>query len=173
MNNTGDLITINDINFQAHIEDDEARRSNQMIDLNKYRLREKAIRSMIGVKERDHTLFMGTEIFSVYFHPGNGRMTGIRDNERNQFYHYQQEDLIKFVGMVNVRQIYMSKFCQSIELEFKKHLDRNIEHYERIEELQEQLKPFINLAKDYNLTLDGLYNAFEELLEKNEINVKI
>lgn len=136
-----------------------------MIDLREYRSRENAIRKMIGVKKSNHNLFMNSEIFSVYFNPSNGRMTGIKDNERNQFYHFNQNDLIKFVGSVNVRQVYMSKFCQSIELEFKKHLDRNIEHYEMIHELQEQLQPFIKVAEKYNLTLDSLYDAFEEYLK--------
>lgn len=37
MNNTGDLMTINDINFQAHIEDDEAKTDDFKIMYNQFK----------------------------------------------------------------------------------------------------------------------------------------
>lgn len=144
-----------------------------MIDLNKYRSRENKIRKLIGIKQKNHKTFMNTEIFSTYINPYNGKITGIRDNEREKFYHFRQEDLIQFVGMINQRELHTSHFIQSIELEFKKLVDRDIEKYELINhmfdekyDLEKKLTPFINLANDYNLTLDGLYDTFEELLKE-------
>lgn len=141
-----------------------------MIDLREYRSRENMIRKMIGIRERS---INDAEMFSVYYNPGNGKITGIRDNERGKFYHFRQEDIIQFVSMVNRREYNTSQFLQCIELEFKKYVDRDIEKHEHLSrmfdekmELQKQLNQFMKLAEDYNLTLDGLYDAFEELLEK-------
>lgn len=141
-----------------------------MIDLHEYRSRENMIRKMIGIRERS---INDAEMFSIYYNPSNGRITGIRDNERNKFYHHTQQDIIQFVSMINQREFHTSHFLQSIELEFKKYVDRDIEKHEHLSrmfdekmELQKQLNQFIKLAEDYNLTLDGLYDAFEELLEK-------
>ena len=141
-----------------------------MIDLYEYRSRENALRKKIGIKKRT---IQDTEMFSVYYNPSNGRITGIKDNERNKFYHHTQQDIIQFVGMINQRELHTSHFLQSIELEFKKLVDRDIEKYELINhvfdekyDLEKKLTPFINLANDYNLTLDGLYDAFEELLKE-------
>ena len=143
-----------------------------MIDLYEYRSRENALRKKIGIKKRT---IQDTEMFSVYYNPSNGRITGIKDNERNKFYHHTQQDIIQFVGMINQRELHTSHFLQSIELEFKKLVDRDIEKYELINhvfdekyDLEKKLTPFINLAKDYNLTLDGLYDAFEELLKEKK-----
>ena len=141
-----------------------------MIDLHEYRSRENALRKMIGVQKRT---ILDTEMFSVYYNPTNNRITGIRDNERGKFYHFRQEDIIQFVNMVNVREENTSRFLQNIELEFKQFVDRDIEHHEVISrmfdekrELQKQLNRFINLADDYNLSLDGLCDAFEESLNQ-------
>lgn len=141
-----------------------------MIDLREYRSRENMIRKMIGIRKRS---INDAEMFSIYYNPGNGKITGIQDNEREKFYHFIQEDIIQFVNMVNRREANTSQFLQSIELEFKKYVDRDIEKHEHLSrmfdekmELQKQLNQFIKLAEDYNLTLDGLYDAFEELLEK-------
>jgi len=143
-----------------------------MIDLYEYRSRENALRKRIGIKKRT---IQDTEMFSVYYNPSNGRITGIRDNERNKFYHHTQQDIIQFVGMINQRELHTSHFLQSIELEFKKLVDRDIEKYELINhvfdekyDLEKKLTPFINLANDYNLTLDGLYDSFEELLKEKK-----
>ena len=80
---------------------------------------------------------------------------------------------MRFVNTVNQREYHTSKFLQSIELQFKEYVDREMDRYEIMEkcfdekkELEKQLQPFINLANDYNLTLDGLYDAIEELLDK-------
>lgn len=143
-----------------------------MIDLHYYKKREREIRKIIGINPNGN-IFDANEMFSVYFNPSNGVMTGIRDNERNKFYHFGQEDIMRFVNTVNQREYHTSKFLQGIELQFKKYVDREMDRYELMEkcfdekkELEKQLNPFINLANDYNLTLDGLYDAFEELLEK-------
>ena len=143
-----------------------------MIDLYKYRSRENALRKKIGIRKRT---IQDTEMFSVYYNPSNGRITGIKDNERNKFYHHTQQDIIQFVSMINQRELHTSHFLQSIELEFKKLVDRDIEKYELINhvfdekyDLEKKLTPFINLANDYNLTLDGLYDAFEELLKEKK-----
>lgn len=143
-----------------------------MIDLHYYKKREREIRKIIGINPNGN-IFDATEMFSVYFNPSNGVMTGIHDNERNKFYHFRQEDIMRFVNTVNQREYHTSKFLQSIELQFKEYVDREMDRYEIMEkcfdekkELEKQLQPFINLANDYNLTLDGLYDAFEELLEK-------
>ena len=141
-----------------------------MIDLREYRSRENMIRKMIGIRRRS---INDAEMFSIYYNPGNGNITGIRDNERGKFYRFRQEDIIQFVNMVNLREANTSQFLQSIELEFKKYVDRDIEKHEHLSrmfdekmELQKQLNQFIKIAEYYNLTLDDLYDAFEELLEK-------
>ena len=143
-----------------------------MIDLHYYKKREREIRKIIGINPNGN-IFDANEMFSVYFNPSNGRMTGIRDNEREKFYHFTQEDIMRFVNMVNQREFRTSEFLQGIELQFKRCVDREIDRYELMEkcfdekkELEKQLNPFINLANDYNLTLDGLYDAFEELLKE-------
>lgn len=49
---------------------------------------------------------------------------------------------------------------------FKRHMDL-LKQQGELEKENEQLTPFLNIARDYNLTLDQLYGVLEETLESD------
>ena len=110
-----------------------------MLDLHHFKRRNKAIRDAIGIS-KDDIYRIDKNQFSVYFNPSTGLITGIKDNERNVFYHYdRQDDLINFVGMVNLREERFSGFVQGVELQIKQFIDREIEMFDKIDKLNDEI----------------------------------
>ena len=119
-----------------------------MLNLHNFRSRENAIRKTIGVS-RDYTVLDKRNAYTTYFNPSTGVLTGIRDNERDIFYKYtQQEDIIKFVSMINLKETRYSEFIQSIELELKKFVDREVELFDTIKELELSVEELRKENKD-------------------------
>ena len=50
--------------------------------------------------------------------------------------------------------------------DIEKNWDNVIDKLNQVAEENEQLIPFLNIARDYNLTLDQLYGVLEETLEE-------
>lgn len=119
-----------------------------MIDLNRFNKRDKKLQEMMGVKYHESLFFDDTDIYSCYYNPSTGVLTGIMDNERNNFYHINQRELIEFVRTVNFRELRFSEFMKKIELDFKQHIDRNLEYMEWINALEDKIEGLEQLLEE-------------------------
>ena len=132
-----------------------------MINLNKFNKRDKKLQEIIGVKYHESLFFDDTDIYSCYYNPSTGVLTGIMDNERDNFYRINQTELIEFVRTVNIRELRFSEFMKKIELEFKQHIDRNLEYMEWINTLEDKNEELEKL-------LDDKIEELEKLLEEDD-----
>lgn len=119
-----------------------------MIDLNRFNKRDKKLQEMMGVKYHGSLFFDDTDIYSCYYNPSTGVLTGIMDNERDNFYRINQTELIEFVRTVNIRELKFSEFMKKIELEFKQHIDRNLEYMEWITTLEDKVEELEQLLEE-------------------------
>ena len=111
-----------------------------MLDLNYFNKNKKGIRKNLGAPNNPAEI----NNYDIYFNISTGRITGIKDNERNIFYKFNQEDIIQFINMINIKEKHTSEFLQSIELTFKSYIDREIEYYNTIIKLEEENKKLKN-----------------------------
>ena len=118
-----------------------------MLNLHQVNKRSKIIKQQIGVKH--HSIFDNTDIYSLYCNLGTGLFTGVMDNERDVFYEFKkQEDIRKFINVINVKENHFTRFLQSIELELKQYIDREIEHFEIIQKQENELEFADKLIED-------------------------
>ena len=100
-------------------------------------------------REYYHSIFDNTDIYSLYCNLGTGLFTGVMDNERDVFYEFKkQEDIRKFINVINVKENHFTRFLQSIELELKQYIDREIEHFEIIQKQENELEFADKLIED-------------------------
>ena len=70
-----------------------------VLDLSHFHKRDRKIKQLMGIPHNDNYLFKDIDIYTGYFNPSSGIMTGIKDNETNVFYQYnRQEDIIKLLN---------------------------------------------------------------------------
>lgn len=130
-----------------------------MIDFKYLHMREEEIKRHYGIP-KDSRLRVHprdtTDIFSVYFNPSTGLITGIRDNESNKFYkhHHDGGDLIEFVNMLNIREAEFTQIASSIESMTKGFIDREMRFYEGINEYENQLSDLKKELNEYQKVMD-------------------
>ena len=139
-----------------------------VLDLSHFHKRDRRIKEVIGIPHNDNFLFKDTDIYTTYFNPSNGIMTGIKDNETNNFYRYnRQEDIMKFIGVINTKEFRRSEFLKGIELSLKEFSNEEIRLYERIMELEHEVD---KLEKQLHDVDDCLSNkGFDELRKMRRI----
>ena len=130
-----------------------------MIDFNYLHMREYEIKRSYGIPKDSRLRFHPrdtTDIFSVYFNPSTGLITGIRDNESNIFYKWtlDGEDLIKFIHKLNIRETEFTKIASSIESMTKRFIDTEIKLYEGINEYENQLSYLKKELNEYQKVME-------------------
>lgn len=107
-----------------------------MLDLGHFSKNKKWIRKNLGMPNNRGEV----NNYDTYFNITTGKITGIKDNERNTFYKINQEDIIQFINMLNIKETHTTEFLQSIEQTFKSYIDREIEYYKTLTELENENK---------------------------------
>lgn len=139
-----------------------------VLDLSHFHKRDRKIKQLMGIPHNDNYLFKDIDIYTGYFNPSSGIMTGIKDNETNVFYQYnRQEDIIKFINVINAKEVRRSEFLKGIELSLKEFSNNEIRLYERIMELEHEVD---KLEKQLHDVDDCLSNkGFDELRKMRRI----
>ena len=124
-----------------------------MLDLGYFSKKRDWVRKNLGTpKNRE-----GINTYDTYYNSTTNIITGIKDNERNTFYKFNQEDIIQFINMLNIKETHTTEFLQSIEQTFKQYIDREIEYHQTITELEnENTKLKKELKKYKNRRLIGV-----------------
>ena len=93
--------------------------------------------------DRIHTGKRNDECYSLLWKApyGTHQVNGIRDNERGEFYDiYNEEDMIKFVNMLNIKETIRGEQYKDIVNSFERNLkqseDRVIELFEKLEKAE-------------------------------------
>ena len=135
-----------------------------MIDTHNYKWREREIRREIGVPL---SCFDVKDSYSIYVNPKYGHITAFKDNIRGIFYKISdKKDMELFINTLNVKANSTSRFLQSIEKEFAMYQDREIEYFEHLRELEEEIERMETAFKrkyDYDLcdVVDEVYGDDE------------
>lgn len=139
-----------------------------VLDLSHFYKRDRRIKELIGIPHNDNFLFKDTDIYTTYFNPSSGIMTGIKDNETNNFYHYnRQEDIMKFIRVINTKEFRRSEFLKGIELSLKEFSNNEIRLYERIMELEHEVDKLEKQLRDVDDCLSN--KGFDELRKMRRI----
>ena len=105
---------------------------------------------------------MNCQDMSIYWNQRKGQY------ETNNFYHYnRQEDIMKFIRVINTKEFRRSEFLKGIELSLKEFSNKEIRLYERIMELEHEVDKVEKQLRDVDDCLSN--KGFDELRKMRRI----
>ena len=133
-----------------------------MIDFRYLHMREDKIKQAFGVPYNNpnnpypkNTL----DTFSIYVNPSNWSITGIRDNESDKFYKITQDDLTRFVAMLNIREREFTQTVSGIDSMTKSFIDRETRLYNALNDYENEIRELKERINDLEKKLNGDVNV--------------